>query len=125
MILIVLNACSCVCICVLGSFVAQAQDKSGILEQQVASLKGMVSSSESQQEEQAKSQMQKITALQEQVNALKASSRTAQSECTSLKSELAEATRKEQEVGAGRVSLGRRVCDGVQISFQEVIYCCC
>ena len=96
-----------------------------MLEQQVESLKGMMSSSESQQEEQAKSQMQKITALQEQVNALKASSRTAQSECTSLKSELAEATRKEQEVGAGRVCLRGRVCSVcVQISCQEVVYCC-
>ena len=70
-----------------------------MLEQQVESLKSMVSSSESQQQEQAQSQMQKIAALQEQVAALKAASHTAESECTSLKSELTEATRKEQEVG--------------------------
>ena len=92
-----------------------------MLEQQVESLKGMVSSSESQQQEHAKAQMQKITALQEQVSALQASSRTAESECTSLKSELADATRKEQEVGAGRVCVAPRM--GVfHVSCHECVF---
>merc|ERR1712032_1020751 len=50
--------------------------------------KGMVSSSESQQQEHAKAQLDKISALQEQVEGLKTSSRKAESECTSLQSRL-------------------------------------
>ena len=79
--------------------VAALEENSSMLEQQVESLKGMVSSSESQQQEHAKAQMQKISALQEQVESLKASSRQAESECTSVQSQLAESSRKEQEVG--------------------------
>ena len=88
--------------------VSTLEDNSAMLEQQVESLKGMVSSSESQQQEHAKAQLDKISALQEQVEGLKTSSRKAESECTSLQSRLAEATRKEEEVDAyrhGRVSL--------------------
>ena len=70
-----------------------------MLEQQVESLKGMVSSSESQQAETAKAQSQTINELQEQVSSLKASAEKAESECTSVQSQLAETTRKEQEVG--------------------------
>ena len=81
--------------------VGALEDSSAMLEQQVESLKGMVSSSESQQQEHAKAQMDKISALQEQVEGLKTSSRKAESECTSLQSRLAEATRKEQEVTRG------------------------
>ena len=119
--------CVCVCACVFvlevvlfdaswtNIFASQAQhkvatleDNSTMLEQQVESLKGMVSSSESQQQEHAKAQMNKISALQEQVEGLKTSSRKAESECASLKSQLADATRKEEEVDActhGRASL--------------------
>ena len=79
--------------------VAALQENSTMLQQQVQSLKGMVSSSESQQAENAKTQMQKINALQEQVASLKASADKAESECTSVQSQLAESTRKEQEVG--------------------------
>ena len=68
--------------------VSTLEDNSAMLEQQVESLKGMVSSSESQQQEHAKAQMDKISALQEQVEGLKTSSRKAESECTSLKSRL-------------------------------------
>ena len=81
--------------------VGALEDSSAMLEQQVESLKGMVSSSESQQQEHAKAQMEKISALQEQVAGLEASSREAESQCTSLKSQLAESTRKEQEVTRG------------------------
>ena len=70
-----------------------------MLKQQVESLKGVVSSSESQQAETAKAQTQQINALQEQVLSLKASADKAESECTSVRSQLAESTRKEQEVG--------------------------
>merc|ERR1719506_3290090 len=68
--------------------VSTLEDNSAMLEQQVESLKGMVSSSESQQQEHAKAQMDKISALQEQVEGLKTSSRKAESECTSLQSRL-------------------------------------
>merc|ERR1711934_112183 len=77
--------------------VSTLEDNSAMLEQQVESLKGMVSSSESQQQEHAKAQLDKISALQKQVEGLKTSSRKAESECTSLQSRLAEATRKEEE----------------------------
>ena len=73
-----------------------------MLEQQVESLKGVVSSSESQQQEHAKAQTAEISALQEQVAGLKASSRKAELECASLQSRLSEATRKEEEVDACR-----------------------
>ena len=68
--------------------VSTLEDNSAMLEQQVESLKGMVSSSESQQQEHAKAQLDKISALQEQVEGLKTSSRKAESECTSLQSRL-------------------------------------
>ena len=55
-----------------------------MLKQQVESLKGVVSSSESQQAETAKAQTQQINALQEQVLSLKASADKAESECTSV-----------------------------------------
>ena len=58
-----------------------------------------MSSSESQQAEIAKAQTQQINALQEQVLSLKASADKAESECASVQSQLAESTRKEQEVG--------------------------
>ena len=89
------------------------------------SLKGMVSSSESQQQEHAKAQMKKISALQEQVQGLKTSSRKAESECTSLQSQLTEATRKEQEVDVcrhGRASLS--VSLSVCVSFCLSICVC-
>ena len=70
-----------------------------MLKQQVESLKGVVSSSESQQAETAKAQTQQINALQEQVLSLKASADKAESECAGVQSQLAESTRKEQEVG--------------------------
>ena len=101
--------------------VSTLEDNSAMLEQQVESLKGMVSSSESQQQEHAKAQMDKISALQEQVEGLKTSSRKAESECTSLQSRLAEATRKEEEVDAcrhGRVSMS--LCLSVSLSLCAV-----
>ena len=79
--------------------VAALEENASMLKQQVESLKGVVSSSESQQAETAKAQTQQINALQEQVLSLKASADKAESECTSVQSQLAESTRKEQEVG--------------------------
>ena len=97
-----LSVCHCACARLLQAQkkIASLTDSSAMLEQQVESLKGMVSSSESQQQAHAKAQMEKITALQEQVNSWKASSGEAQEECTSLKSQLEEATDKKQEVRA-------------------------
>ena len=100
--------------------VVALEENSAMLKQQVESLKGMVSSSESQQQEHAKAQMAQISALEEQVDGLKTSSRKAESECTSLKSQLTEATRKEQEVGTHA-----RVCARVHLLRVVFVVCVC
>ena len=88
------------------SKVAALEESASMLKQQVESLKGVVSSSESQQAETAKAQTQQINALQEQVLSLKASADKAESECTSV----------ECVIVAGRVDsqgAGGRRFDGV------------